>query len=312
MGAGLASRWSRAVAAPAVLAGALLAARQSADPVAVGRELFDAGRFDQAEKQFELAVAKRPEDAGAWTMLGQARYAQKLWAKACEAFERVQALAPNDARPLGNVGVCRFSLQQFDAAATAFERAVKLDPTYSRGHLYLARIAAERGADDAAELEFGLAVRSAQPEPLAPFYYGIYLFQARKLDEAAAQFERCLELAPDLPGAHMNLGLIRRRQGDGTDAEAHLRRFRELTEVQIADRKLQLKVTHLLRSANDEIEANRFDSALGAALEAARAAPELPLVHQFLARIYALQGRAADAAREQERFRSLSEKAAGK
>ena len=174
-----------------------------ASELQTGRQLLDAGRLVEAERAFMAAVAKTPSDAGAWNWLGSARFALKHWTPAIEAFEKCRALAPKNTDVLGNIGVCWFSLTEFDKARECFEQAVALDDKCARCHMFLGRIASNRGDDARTESEYKLAVANARDEPLAPFYFGLFLFQQRRLGEAKAAFELCLELSPDTPGAHL-------------------------------------------------------------------------------------------------------------
>ena len=284
----------------------------SANEMALGQQLLATGRLAEAERAFAAAVAKTPGDAGAWNYLGNARFAQKLWTPAIEAFERARALLRSNGQVSDNIGACWFSLSEFERARECFERAVALDAGDARAHMFLGRLAASRCDDATAESEYKLALAHARDEPLAPLYWGLYLFQHRRLDEAKQAFELCLQISPDTPGAHLNLGLILQRQGDKPQAEAHLKRFRELSDVQHSDERKQVLLTHLLRAANDDAENGRYDSAVAALLQAVEVAPELPLLQKALERVYRLQGRTDDAARALERFEMLTAKAAGK
>lgn len=60
------------------------------------------------------------------------------------------------------------------------------------------------------------------------FILGNLQFQAQKLDEAAAHYERAIEKFPDFRRAHKNLGLLRVQQADLAKGVEHLSRALEL------------------------------------------------------------------------------------
>jgi tetratricopeptide (TPR) repeat protein len=277
--------------------------------MAQGQQLFAQARFDEALTCFQAAARQTPQDPSIWNMIGLCHHAQKDWNDAAPAFEKARALLPNDPRILDNLGVCRFELHDYAQAAPVFRAAVSAEPTDSRAHLFLGRIALAQGDETAAEHELELAVTSPAPDPVAALHQGLFFLGKRRLEDARKSFETALRLDPDQAGAHLNLGLVLQRQGRTEESKAHLRRFRELTEITVGEERMRLRVTAHLRNANTELEAARLDAALWSALHARDEAPELPIVHQLLARIYAQMGRAQDSESEMARVKELMEKA---
>lgn len=276
-----------------------------ADPL-LAQQLLAAGRTRDAEAMYEQLVQLAPSDGSLWNALGGARFAQKDYLDAIPAFRRAHELLPSNLTVLDNLGCSYFNAQQLDAARETFQKSVEVAPSAPRSHTFLGRIAALRGDASTAESEFQLAVGSPQVDSLAPFHYGLHLFQERRLEDAARAFEYALRLDPEFASAHMNLGLVLQRRGDMARAEFHMARFRELTEPVLAEDRRRIRVGALLRDVQREFEAANLDAALGFALDAAREAPEAPVVHSTLARLYQLKGRHDDAQRELELARKLT------
>jgi len=272
-----------------------------------GQDLLRNGKVEEAERAFLEATRLDPSEVLAWNGLGQARHAMKNWPSSLEAFERARDLAPKEAKLHANVGICRFELQEYEGATEALGQALRLDPSYGKPRIFLGRIAAERGDLRAAEEELRQAAASSPQEPLAPYYLGLFLFKARRYAEAAEAFEACLRISPDLPSAHLNLGLSLVRLGQREKGEAHLERFRRLTEVLLKDQERRLKVATRLTAAREEVESGRLEGALRWALEARDLAPEVPAVHALLAEIYARQGRREESERERREFLRLEQ-----
>jgi tetratricopeptide (TPR) repeat protein len=277
-----------------------------------GEQLFASALFEDAARCFEAAARETPNDPAAWNMLGLSLHAQTAWARALPAFERARAILPRETRILDNIGACQFELHDYERSVATFRAAVAIDAQDSRAHMFLGRIAYASGDDAQAERELGLAVAAPAPDPVALLHQGLFLFQSRRLDEAQKSFERALALDPDLSGAHLNLGLVLQRKGETEAARVHLARFRELTEIVVGEEHMRMRVTAHLRDANTEIEAGRLDAALWSALHARDEAPDLPIVHQLLARIHALAGRKEESEKELALARELIEKARAK
>ncbi|MBK7877985.1 MAG: tetratricopeptide repeat protein [Planctomycetes bacterium] len=283
----------------------------AADEVSLGQQLFAAARYEEAEPHFLAATRLAPNDAGAWNALGTARHAQKRWPAAIEAFDRARALVPNEPQLLVNLAICRFELHELEPSAALFTRALELAPAESRAHLFLARIAVLLGDDARAEREFAAATKAAAPDPLALLHQGIFFLQAKRLDEARQVLERLVVLDPNLPGGWLNLGLVLQKQGKKDEARPHLARFRELSELLVGEERLRMRVTALLKASNTDLEGGRLDAALKSALAARDLAPEAPIVHQFLAHIYQLQGRRADSQAAANKAKELENAANG-
>jgi tetratricopeptide (TPR) repeat protein len=257
--------------------------------------LLAAGRHEEAAREAEAATALDPRSVVAWSLLGRARYAQKLWAPALEAFERARSVDPQEPKVWASAGICLFEMQRYEEAEEALRRAAALDPSYGRPHLFLGRIATERGDLARAEEEHRRAAELDAAEPLSHYFLGLLLFKQRRYEEAVSAFERTLRVSPDLPSAHLNLGLALTRLGRDREGREHLERFRSLTEVQLAQDERRLRVATRLQAARVDLEAGRLDSALGFLLEARDLAPEVPAVHALLAAAFDRLGREEEA-----------------
>jgi len=271
-----------------------------------GEALLGQGRPKEAAEEAEAATKEDPESLGAWALLGRARYAEKRWADALVAFRRGLGIAPEEPRLIASAAICHFELHEYGDAVPLFQRSAERDPSYGKPHLYLARIAAERGEIEEAELEFRAAASLDPGEPLAHYFLGLHLFKQGRHEESAAAFRACLVASPDLPSAHLNLGLSLTRLGKTEEGRQHLDRFKRLTDVQLAEEERRLRVSTRLAAGRLELEAGRFDAALPHFIEALAIAPEVPAVHAFLAETYARLGRREESARERAEFERLS------
>lgn len=160
------------------------------------RELFDAGKYEEAvaaldkaiaaeptnaiylvklglvyekldktgdsEAAFAKAVAADPSSFPGWFSLGRARTAQKNYAGAIEAFEHATQVNPNEPEALYSLGSAYFNSSKIPEAVVAFEKAVQLKPDHT----------------------------------LALYWLGTGYVNLGKIPEAKAVFEKFLQIAP--------------------------------------------------------------------------------------------------------------------
>jgi uncharacterized protein (AIM24 family) len=105
-----------------------------------GREMFDARRFDEAERQLEEAYLLRPRDARVLNLLGLVYYRGEKLGKAEEVYRKLIAESPDVHTLHYNLGLVCFKLGRLEDAETAFLKAVELTQGSPKIHFYLGSI----------------------------------------------------------------------------------------------------------------------------------------------------------------------------
>lgn len=116
-----------------------------------GRKALDAGRFEEAEKQFAAAVAADPKDYTALFHLALARTFLNKDAEAMALFEKVLTLRPGLREAHLNLGLLLHRHRQFAAAVRHLEEAARQQPRDERAQYHLAE--SLRELDRCAEAE---------------------------------------------------------------------------------------------------------------------------------------------------------------
>jgi uncharacterized protein (AIM24 family) len=105
-----------------------------------GRELFDARRFEEAERQLEEAYLLRPRDPRVLNLLGLVYFRGEKLNKAEEVYRKLIAESP-DAHTLHyNLGLICFKLGRLEDAESAFLKALELTQGNPKIHFYLGSI----------------------------------------------------------------------------------------------------------------------------------------------------------------------------
>lgn len=126
----------------------------------------------RAADLFQQAIEKDPEYALAYSVLANSYSLLSVWG----------GLPPNEA---------------FAKSRAAAEKAIALNPELPEGHLSLAMIFWLYEWDwQAAEREFKRAIELDPNYTLAPHWYGLFLAEMGRFDEAIASEKRALEIEP--------------------------------------------------------------------------------------------------------------------
>jgi tetratricopeptide (TPR) repeat protein len=153
-------------------------------------ELKDAGRDDEAIKEFSEALRLNPSSAKAHVNL-----ASLLLAKG-----------------------------QFDDAQSHFQRALQIEPgnaEYHSGHAYLLD---QLNRKDEATAECETAIRLAPKSPQAHYGYGALLEKYGKPGEAIAEYRQTLQLDPSHVDAQIDLGNLLFEKGEIAEAKDHFQK----------------------------------------------------------------------------------------
>lgn len=161
--------------------------RRSKDPwLAEMQRLLHADRLDLVQSAARERMARQPDDADGYYVLGLASRAQGNADAALENFRNAVRARHDHADAHLQIGQIRAESGDLEDAADHFQLAIAFDSVCAGAHIGLARIAREDG----------------------------------RVEECIAQLDRLISLVPDCAPAYFELGLARNRQGDTAGAEA--------------------------------------------------------------------------------------------
>ncbi len=177
------------------------------------------GRMDDAIRRFQEAAALNPEYFAVELNLGNIYLETNVSAKAEASFKKALAREPGNAAALYGLGQLALSQRNYAEAITCFEKALQQAPGANRIHYSLAL--AYRGAGDLTKAEAHLAqrgtvgVRVTDPlfDQLPDLIEGERLhlvrgrtaLEAKRFEDAAAEFRKAIAAKPDSVAGHLNL-----------------------------------------------------------------------------------------------------------
>ncbi|MCB1764564.1 MAG: tetratricopeptide repeat protein [Candidatus Competibacteraceae bacterium] len=176
----------------------------------------ESGKLQAAEQLCRQVLARHPNHADSWHLLGVVLREHGAQEEALAALERAHAAHPQEPTILVNRGRVLQDLQQVEPAMAAFRAALELDAGCLEARLSLGELldAQDRWDDALAILQPALALASDHAEFAAQVHYAIAhaLFAQRQLREAEQHLREAVRLDPAYSGAHNGLGNLLRDQ----------------------------------------------------------------------------------------------------
>ncbi len=159
------------------------------------------------QEQFKMLGGTRDPEAEALFLKGQNLWSQRSIESTRESIETFQAALQRDpsfalahaelAKSYGLYSIWTGQPKLFELARTAALRSVELEPKLPQGHLSLAMVYWLYDWEwDAADREFVQAISLDPNYARAPHWYGLYLAEMGRADEALAAEDHALELEP--------------------------------------------------------------------------------------------------------------------
>ncbi|KFE69335.1 tetratricopeptide repeat protein [Hyalangium minutum] len=219
---------------------------------------------------------------------GNAEYLHGDFDQALASFAEMKQLAPNDPRLPAAVGEVYLSMGKYAEALTEFQAALALDPkrstTWSRIGFIQAQTGKYEEAMSSLRKAIGLYPKDFNAlEQLAEIHH-----KRGENDEAVRHFTLAAEVSPEKLKPDYLLKAVELLQQDSRHAEA-------LTLLQKWVGQ-GVRTSEVLSVFGDEqVRAGKMDEAAAAYKEAAQKSPKDPSMWELVGRIYASQGKSADA-----------------
>jgi len=170
-------------------------------------------KFSEAEKSFGVYVARHPNNAFGYYMLGLSAWKNGEPDRAREALEKSLALDSTNVKTLLNLGRVLLEQGKPEEARVRVEAAATLDTGSADVHRVMARVQNALGQRDSAEASYRLALSIDPTDSWSMNNLGLLLIDAGRYDEALGPLARAVELRPEAPAFANNLGVALERTG---------------------------------------------------------------------------------------------------
>ena len=189
------------------LLGVLPATVFAQDPAEV-RRLFEAGQYQQV-------VESTPAEAPPQVLYTTAQSHQKLGAndQAIGIYRRLSEMPEGDAWRFIGQSAAQLLEDQLDAAAESAQQAINTNGDLAEAHFQLGLVQAKRQNWHEAAAAFDRAVEIDPAMAYGHYYGGLMHYRAKQPDRMAIRFEHFLKLAPEAPERPEVLQIMRTVRG---------------------------------------------------------------------------------------------------
>ena len=287
----------------------------------------EAGKADEAIRDYARAVSLRPDWAEGWWYLGTIEYDRDRYAEAIPALRKLVQVAPNLGSAWAFLGLSEFETRDYDSSLADLEKAHSIgvadDQELARVSGYhLALLLNRHGKfERASSLLLSLSGQSELP-PQVKSALGMALLRIPLLPdqvdpsqeaflqsagEAAARAARnpgqavdvlgkLMKEHPQAPYLHYAYGLALATEGQTEEALAAQQREAEISPQSLLPR---------IQIATLELVLHQFPAALRSAQQSVALAPDSSAAHELLAKALEANGRHQQAADETRKAATL-------
>ena len=254
--------------------------------VDLGVALWTQGRTEEAIVFYERALRSAPENAAAHNTLGMALQAQGKVPEAIAHYREALRLRPAYPEAHTNLGIALHGTGDLEQAAAQYREALRLDPGRVEARINLAHILAARGNLEEAILRYGEALETDGRNGAVHLALARTLHAAGRLDDAIRHYQRALELGADEAEANSGIGFARYHQGRVGEAIEY---YQRALAISPADAVAHNRLGKALAAIG------RTDEAIGHYRRAVQIQPAFAAAHKNLAIALESQGRIEEA-----------------
>ena len=186
------------------------------------------GDYANADHWLTRALEWNPKDSEGWYYLGRTKYNENRFEEALAAFKECLKLDPKNVKAEDNLGLSHQALGHTAEALTAFRNAiawqVQLPNKNSGPFINMGIFLLEQNKVEEAVTYLSEAVQISPEEPRAHEQLGKAYSRQNDLERAQVELEKAVSLTPDNAALHFMLGQLYRKRGMNDKAKVELER----------------------------------------------------------------------------------------
>ena len=172
-----------------------------------------AGRWQEAERQYRQVLARQPQNADAMHLLGLLYHQRGKGEEAIGLYKQALGIRPNYWEAHSNLAMVLQQQGKVTEAIGHFQQALALEPNHAETHLRLAIALHQQQQLDTAITHYQQAIALQTPNPSAYNNLAVALQAREKYELSLTYVRQAIALQPNYVDAHYNLGRILRRMG---------------------------------------------------------------------------------------------------
>jgi len=166
------------------------------DLVKEAKAEFERSNFAEAEKCYDKAIAKAPDNSYLLSNMGVVLVCQRKYPLAEAALRKAIALAPEDPFSYLTLGIAEYQQGKIDEAINELTKVLAINPKSAPAHNYLGIAASEKGWPSAAQKELEMAISLDPNYAEAHYNLTIVLTKQKPPNKLAARdhYKRAVQL----------------------------------------------------------------------------------------------------------------------
>lgn len=188
------------------------------------------GQNQQLLDFFQRVMERSPDSVTVHMLLGEANDGLDRTADAIREFEAAAASDPKQPNVHFGLGYLYWKDLLYDKAAEEFKREIEIGGSVEKSEAYLGDIALKQSKFDEARELLEKSASSFSKSRITHYDLGVLDARDKKYEQAAAEFQRAIELDPSRADAHFRLAGVLRAQGKEMLAQEELKRVSQIHE----------------------------------------------------------------------------------
>lgn len=180
----------------------------------IGLSQLQSGNLCDAEETLRAVIKLNPDDALAYSALGNVLKRNKKYEEAIACHERAVSLMPSSYEARSNLASAYLACGKMEPAINEYRNALALQPDSAELHFNLGTALQKCERYDEACDSFRIALKLKPDHVFAAMNLGSSLKGLGRLDEAISLHRLAVELAPEMADTHWNLALSLLMSGD--------------------------------------------------------------------------------------------------
>ena len=174
---------------------------------------FQRGAFAQARQDYDTVIRLQPRQPSAYLFRGYANFRLRDFDAALADFTELTRLQPKNPEPYRRIGTIHLGRRDYDQARAALNKALGLNPNFAEAYAARAQVLRCEGKPAEALADLNVVLEKLAPND-ADFFNdrGDVFRMMGRLDDAAADYQRSLQLKPKQTDAYIGLALVDEKQ----------------------------------------------------------------------------------------------------
>ncbi len=184
-----------------------------------GNCLYDQGLYDEASEKYKKAIQIYPKFEKGYVLLGMCLIAMGRYEEAIDTSQKLVIINPKSKSANALWGLSLKQQGLYGEAIDKFNNEILVNPTFEPAFMHLMDCLYELGRfNEAIKIYDKYSSDCVVMESSTIHVYAKNLFEAKRYDEARAQFDRLIENEPEYCQAYLSYGQLLQRIGDNTAA----------------------------------------------------------------------------------------------